>query len=72
MKKIFFNLTLLLFVGTMTIPTFASNSETIIELKKDDKNKKKKRGKKKASCSTEKAACGSSEVKKSCCTKGKN
>ena len=74
MKKIFFTLTLLLFVGTMTNATFASNSETIIELKKDDKKKKKKkkRGKKKASCSTEKAACGSSEVKKSCCTKGKH
>ena len=38
MKKIFFTLTLLLFVGTMTIPTFASNSETIIELQKVDWN----------------------------------
>jgi hypothetical protein len=58
----------------MANPTFASNFETTIELKKDDKKKmkKKKRGKKKASCLTEKATCGSSEVKKSCCTKGKN
>ncbi len=74
MKKLFYTLTLLLIVGTVSHPVFASSASTKIELKKDDKKKKKKkkRGKNKASCSTEKAACGSSEMKKSCCSKGKN
>ena len=41
MKKLFFTLTLLLFVGAFSNPTFASSSETTIELKKDDKKEKK-------------------------------
>ena len=74
MKKLFYTLTLFLIVGTLSNPIFASNTSTKIELKKDDKKKKKKkkRGKKKASCSTVKSSCGTSEMKKSCCSKGKN
>ena len=43
MKKLYFTLALFLFVGSMSVQTFAADNETQIEIKKDDKKKKKKR-----------------------------
>jgi len=74
MKCLYFTLALL-FVGSISVKTFAADNETQIEIKKDDKKKKKKRKKrksKKSCCASEKAACGSAEAKKSCCAKDKN
>lgn len=75
MKKLYFTLALFLFMGSMSVQTFAADNSTAIEIKKDDKKKKKKRKKrksKKSCCASEKAACGSAEAKKSCCAKDKN
>ena len=48
MKKLYFTLALFLFVGSMSVQTFAADNSTAIEIKKDDKKKKKKRKKRKS------------------------
>lgn len=72
MKKIFFALALMTFVGSVASTAYAASNGVSTEVKKDDKKKKKKK-KKGACCTAEKAAAGSSCTKptegKSCCTK---
>jgi hypothetical protein len=77
MKKIFFAVALMTFVGTIASTAYAASNGVSKEIKKDDK--KKKRKKKDAACCSgeqEKAAAGSCAKPgtegKSCCKKEKN
>lgn len=74
MKKLFFALALMTFVGSVASTAYAASNGVSTEIKKDDK--KKKRKKKGSCCSSEKAAattgssCGTKSAEtKSCCTK---
>ncbi|MEY3237098.1 MAG: hypothetical protein RI883_1199 [Bacteroidota bacterium] len=64
MKKLFFALALMTFVGSVASTAYAASNGVSTEIKKDDKKKKKKKG---ACCSAEKAAAGTET--KACCTK---
>ena len=64
MKKLFFALALMTFVGSVATTAYAASNGVSTEIKKDDKKKKKKKG---ACCSAEKAATGTET--KACCTK---
>lgn len=64
MKKLFFALALMTFVGSVASTAYAASNGVSTDIKKDDKKKKKKKG---ACCSAEKAAAGTET--KSCCTK---
>ncbi len=64
MKKLFFALALMTFVGSVASTAYAASNGVSTEIKKDDKKKKKKKG---ACCSAEKAATGTET--KACCTK---
>ncbi|MEY3438279.1 MAG: hypothetical protein RL265_864 [Bacteroidota bacterium] len=70
MKKLFFALALMTFVGSVATTAYAASNGVSTEVKKDDKKKKKKKG---ACCSSEKSTAGSSCTKgtetKACCTK---
>lgn len=70
MKKLFFALALMTFVGSVATTAYAASNGVSTEVKKDDKKKKKKKG---ACCSSEKSTTGSSCTKgtetKACCTK---
>ena len=63
MKKLFFALALMTFVGSVASTAYAASNGVSTEIKKDDKKKKKK--KKGACCSAEKGAT----TTKACCTK---
>jgi hypothetical protein len=62
MKKLFFALALMTFVGSVASTAYAASNGVSTEIKKDDKKKKKKKG---ACCSAEKGAT----TTKACCTK---
>ena len=62
MKKLFFALALMTFVGSVATTAYAASNGVSTEIKKDDKKKKKKKG---ACCSAEKGAT----TTKACCTK---
>ena len=64
MKKLFFALALMTFVGSVASTAYAAYNGVSTEIKKDDK-KKKKTKKKGACCSAEKGAT----TTKACCTK---
>ncbi len=64
MKKLFFALALMTFVGSVASTAYAASNGVSTEIKKDDK-KKKKTKKKGACCSAEKGAT----TTKACCTK---
>jgi hypothetical protein len=69
MKKVFFALALMTFVGSVATTAYAASTGNSTEIKKDDKKKKKKKG---ACCSAEKGAssCAKPGTEgKSCCTK---
>lgn len=51
MKKVFFALALMTFVGSIATTAYAASNGVSTEIKKDDKKKKKKKG---ACCSAEK------------------
>ena len=74
MKKIFFALALMTFVGSVATTAYAASNGVSTEIKKDDKKKKKKKG---ACCSAEqKGAEGScakpgTAAKGSCCSSKK-
>jgi len=71
MKKVFFALALMTFVGSMASTAYAASNGVSTEIKKDDKKKKKKKG----SCCTSKgttatgASCTKGTETKSCCSK---
>ncbi len=62
MKKLFFALALMTFVGSVASTAYAASNGVSTEIKKDDKKKKKKKG---ACCSAEKGTA----TTKACCTK---
>ena len=62
MKKLFFALALMTFVGSVASTSYAASNGVSTEIKKDDKKKKKKKG---ACCSAEKGTA----TTKACCTK---
>lgn len=62
MKKLFFALALMTFVGSVASTAYAASNGVSTEIKKDDKKKKKKKG---ACCSAEKGTT----TTKACCTK---
>ena len=62
MKKLFFALALMTFVGSVATTAYAASNGVSTEIKKDDKKKKKKKG---ACCSAEKGTA----TTKACCTK---
>jgi hypothetical protein len=70
MKKVFFALALMTFVGSIATTAYAASNGVSTEIKKDDKKKKKKKG---ACCSAEKGAatgsCSKPGEGKACCTK---
>ncbi|MFN5147900.1 MAG: hypothetical protein ACK46O_06585 [Flavobacteriia bacterium] len=70
MKKVFFALALMTFVGSVATTAYAASNGVSTEIKKDDKKKKKK--KKGACCSAKEGAssCAKPGTEgKSCCTK---
>jgi hypothetical protein len=64
MKKLFFALALMTFVGSVASTAYAASNGVSTEIKKDYKKKKKKKG---TCCSAEKAATGTET--KACCAK---
>jgi hypothetical protein len=70
MKKVFFALALMTFVGSIATTAYAASNGVSTEMKKDDKKKKKKKG---ACCSAEKGAqtgsCSKPGEGKGCCSK---
>jgi hypothetical protein len=78
MKKVFAVLSLVMFIGTMSVSAYAMNNSDKVEVVKNGDDKKKKKNAKscasdaKAGCSTEeKKACGSTagEAPKCCASK---
>ena len=73
MKKVFFALALMTFVGSVASTAYAASNGVSTEIKKDDKKKKKKKG---ACCSSETKTAEGSCAKpgtagKSCCSSKK-
>ena len=73
MKKIFFAIALMTFVGSVATTAYAASNGVSTEIKKDDKKKKKKKA---SCCSAESKAtatqgsCSSKPAEgKACCTK---
>lgn len=71
MKKVFFALALMTFVGSIASTAYAASNGVSTEIKKDDKKKKKKKG----SCCSQKGAttsgatCTKGTETKACCSK---
>jgi hypothetical protein len=74
MKKLFVAATLMMFIGSASLSTYAMSNGVNIEMTdKKEKKKKNKKGEAKSCSSEQKTSCSSGTAEqKSCCSKPKN
>jgi hypothetical protein len=74
MKKLFVAATLMMFIGSASLSTYAMSNGVNIEMTDKKEKKKKKKGEAKSCSAEQQTSCGSGngEQPKSCCSKPKN